>query len=281
MAGRKSLIVSYLFCIPFGWLGLHHFYLGRLGWGLTYLFSLGLLGWGWLCDLIRLPCLVAGINDEIDDLNHGHRRPPQKRLDDAYILVLPFGWLGLHHYYLERVCWGILYTFTFGIFGIGWLVDIIRMPCLVASVNEELRRRYAPRTVAAATTVVITQQQQQPPPPGPVYQYPPPQGYPPQPQPGYPPPQGGYPPPQPGTYPPPQGGYPPPGGGYPPPQGAYPPPPQAGAYPPPSGAYPPPQPQAGYPPAQEAQPPPMYGKEQTSEFHQQSASPSAPPVEKY
>ena len=53
-------------------------------------------------------------------------------------MALPGGFLGLHHFYLERPCWGVLYLFTGGLFGVGWLVDMCRMPCLVAETNKRL-----------------------------------------------------------------------------------------------------------------------------------------------
>ncbi len=45
---------------------------------------------------------------------------------DAFILTLtPIGLLGGHHYYTDRWLWGITYTFTLGLFGVGWLHDIV------------------------------------------------------------------------------------------------------------------------------------------------------------
>ena len=43
------------------------------------------------------------------------------------ILVTIFGgWLGLHRYLDHKIISGLLYTFTFGVFGIGWFIDIYR-----------------------------------------------------------------------------------------------------------------------------------------------------------
>ena len=61
-----------------------------------------------------------------------------KYLDDAYILAFPFGLLGLHHFYLGRPGWGVLYLFTLGLFGVGWLVDLCRMVCLVREANQRV-----------------------------------------------------------------------------------------------------------------------------------------------
>jgi hypothetical protein len=46
---------------------------------------------------------------------------------------------GLHHYYMGRTKLGIVYTFTGGLFGVGWLIDAFRMPCLVAKANAQLK----------------------------------------------------------------------------------------------------------------------------------------------
>ena len=60
------------------------------------------------------------------------------RLDDVYLMMVPpFGILGLHHYYLHRYKWGLLYTLTLGGFLIGWFIDIFRLPLLVVNYNEQ------------------------------------------------------------------------------------------------------------------------------------------------
>ena len=47
----------------------------------------------------------------------------------AYILWLPpFGWLGLHHFYMKRDLHGFLMLTTFAGFMIGWLRDLITIP---------------------------------------------------------------------------------------------------------------------------------------------------------
>jgi TM2 domain-containing membrane protein YozV len=142
-APLKSITEAYLLWFPLGLIGLHHFYLRRYAFGVLYLFTLGLLGVGWLVDGFRIPCLVRDANRRIkrkldtrrcdDDADDKH-----VSLCDAYILWFPLGLIGLHHYYLRRPVWGVAYTFTLGLFGIGWLVDAFRMPCLVNEANERL-----------------------------------------------------------------------------------------------------------------------------------------------
>lgn len=43
----------------------------------------------------------------------------------ALLLCIFLGCLGVHRFYVGRIGGGILYLLTFGIFGIGWLIDII------------------------------------------------------------------------------------------------------------------------------------------------------------
>jgi restriction system protein len=45
----------------------------------------------------------------------------------ALILCLLFGMFGVHYFYVGRVGMGLIYLFTIGFFGIGWLIDIVRI----------------------------------------------------------------------------------------------------------------------------------------------------------
>lgn len=47
----------------------------------------------------------------------------------ALILAILLGWLGVHRFYLGKVGTGILWLFTLGLSGIGWIVDIIIIAC--------------------------------------------------------------------------------------------------------------------------------------------------------
>lgn len=37
------------------------------------------------------------------------------------------GWFGMHHYYVGNIGRGLLYTFTFGLFLLGILVDLVKL----------------------------------------------------------------------------------------------------------------------------------------------------------
>jgi TM2 domain-containing membrane protein YozV len=62
----------------------------------------------------------------------------------AYLLWVPclFGICGLHRFYAGQIGWGIVYLCTFGLFGIGQLVDLVLVPSMVKARNDQLRRQY-------------------------------------------------------------------------------------------------------------------------------------------
>ncbi|MGB1432838.1 MAG: TM2 domain-containing protein [Candidatus Poseidoniaceae archaeon] len=64
-------------------------------------------------------------------------RPGERDLTEAYILCFFLGWFGGHRFYLGQPGLGVLYFLTFGVFGLGWLADMIRMPMMVDRYNLE------------------------------------------------------------------------------------------------------------------------------------------------
>lgn len=59
--------------------------------------------------------------------NMGAGRPLNKWT--AFLLCLFLGYFGAHKFYERKTGMGILYLFTFGLFGIGWLIDLIVILC--------------------------------------------------------------------------------------------------------------------------------------------------------
>mgnify|MGYP001280198703 FL=1 len=58
-----------------------------------------------------------------------------ERMNDTHSLLVGyllwiFGFLGAHRFYFGRPVSGTVYLFTFGLLGIGWLVDLFLMPSL-------------------------------------------------------------------------------------------------------------------------------------------------------
>ena len=51
----------------------------------------------------------------------------------AFVLCLLLGGLGAHKFYEGKTGLGILYFFTFGLFGIGWIIDIVKLLCELIS----------------------------------------------------------------------------------------------------------------------------------------------------
>ena len=58
----KSLLLAYVLWFFLGVLGIHQFYLGKVGRGLLYLFTLGVFGIGVLIDLFTLPAQTRAVN---------------------------------------------------------------------------------------------------------------------------------------------------------------------------------------------------------------------------
>ena len=62
MASEKNWVVALLLCIFLGELGIHRFYVGKIGTGIIYLLAGGLFGIGWVVDLILI--IVGKFKDE-------------------------------------------------------------------------------------------------------------------------------------------------------------------------------------------------------------------------
>ncbi|MGA8118019.1 MAG: TM2 domain-containing protein [Actinocatenispora sp.] len=63
-AGQKSVGVAYALWFFLGVIGVHQFYLGKVGRGVSYILTLGWLGIGLLIDLFTLPGQVRKANGQ-------------------------------------------------------------------------------------------------------------------------------------------------------------------------------------------------------------------------
>lgn len=45
----------------------------------------------------------------------------------ALLLCIFLGYFGVHQFYVGKIGKGLLYLFTGGLFGIGWIVDIVKI----------------------------------------------------------------------------------------------------------------------------------------------------------
>ena len=61
---KKSKTTALLLCIFLGFLGVHRFYVGKIGTGIIYLFTCGLFGIGWLIDIISIA--MGSFKDQFD-----------------------------------------------------------------------------------------------------------------------------------------------------------------------------------------------------------------------
>lgn len=50
----KSKAKALQLCKTFGWMGAHHYYVGKIGTGIIYTFTLGLMFIGWALDIARI-----------------------------------------------------------------------------------------------------------------------------------------------------------------------------------------------------------------------------------
>jgi len=57
----------------------------------------------------------------------------------AYFLLIFFGWLGFHRFYLGKIGTGLLYLCTLGLFGVGIIFDLFTLGDKVAIYNLEHR----------------------------------------------------------------------------------------------------------------------------------------------
>ncbi|GLS27625.1 hypothetical protein GCM10007877_33440 [Marinibactrum halimedae] len=123
-----SVVVGYVAWL-FGFMGCHRFYFGKPVTGTLWFFTLGLLGIGWIIDLFLIPSM-----DRQADRRY---EPGNINYSLTWILLVFLGVFGIHRMYMGKWLTGILYLFTFGLFGIGYLYDLWTLNDQIDDLNYE------------------------------------------------------------------------------------------------------------------------------------------------
>ena len=127
MNDTHSKLVGYLSWL-FGFMGCHRFYYGKRITGTIWFFTFGLLFIGWLVDFFLIPSM-----DEEASLRY---RSGIIDYNLAWILLVFLGFFGVHRFYLGKYLTGILYLFTGGLLGLGYLYDLWTFNQQVNEINR-------------------------------------------------------------------------------------------------------------------------------------------------
>ncbi len=125
-ANTHSIAVGYLAWI-FGFIGAHRFYYGKRLTGTIWFFTLGLFFIGWIIDLFLIPAM-----DREADMRY---TAGLYNFNIAWLLLAFLGVFGIHRMYLGKWLSGLLYLFTFGLFGLGVLFDLWTLNSQVSERN--------------------------------------------------------------------------------------------------------------------------------------------------
>ncbi len=125
-----SLTIGYIAWI-FGFMGAHRFYFGKPITGTIWFFTLGLFFIGWIIDLFLIPVMEREADNTyiMGDTDYGA----------AWLLLFFTGFLGLHRMYMGKWITGVIYLFTFGLFGLGLLYDFCTLNGQVHQKNSQTR----------------------------------------------------------------------------------------------------------------------------------------------
>ncbi|QDT17805.1 TM2 domain-containing protein [Alienimonas californiensis] len=110
--------------------GAHRFYYGKPLTGLLWSLTFGLLGVGWVVDFFLMPRLEAQADRRYT--------PGPYDYNLTWILnAIPFlGIFGVHRFYLGKWVTGLIWFFTLGLFGFGWIWDLCTLNEQVDSRNR-------------------------------------------------------------------------------------------------------------------------------------------------
>lgn len=124
-----SIIVGYLAWI-FGFMGAHRFYYGKTLTGVLWFFTLGLFFIGWIIDLFLIPSMEREAKNRFTAGNTDYTV--------TWILLIFLGVFGVHRLYLGKWITAIIYFFTLGLFGLGYLYDLCTLNGQIDERNRDL-----------------------------------------------------------------------------------------------------------------------------------------------
>ena len=122
-----SVAIGYLVWI-FGFTGSHRFYFGKPITGTIWFFTLGLLGIGWIIDLFLIPSMDRAAEQKYASGPIDYNA--------AWLLLTFLGYLGAHRFYMGKFLTGLLWLFTGGLLGLGWLYDLCTLNGQVDEMNR-------------------------------------------------------------------------------------------------------------------------------------------------
>ena len=126
MNKTHSVGIGYLAWI-FGFIGLHRFYYGKPISGCIWALTAGLLGVGWIIDLFLIPSMADEANDRFSSGSYDY--------SVAFILHFFLGLFGIHRFYLGKWGTGLIFLLTGGLFGIGYIYDILTLNDQINELN--------------------------------------------------------------------------------------------------------------------------------------------------
>jgi TM2 domain-containing membrane protein YozV len=124
-----SIIVGYLAWI-FGFMGAHRFYYGKTLTGVLWFFTLGLFFIGWIIDLFLIPSMEREAKNRFTAGSTDYTV--------TWILLIFLGVFGVHRLYLGKWITAIIYFFTLGLFGLGYLYDLCTLNGQIDERNRDI-----------------------------------------------------------------------------------------------------------------------------------------------